>query len=47
MDEEEVCTCGHAAADHEGESGACHVDGCPCEAYTEDVDDPATVQEAA
>ena len=43
--EDEVCTCGHEAAEHENGSGACGAAACACPAYTEDVDDPATTTE--
>lgn len=43
--EDEVCTCGHGAAEHENGSGTCQAPACACQTYTEDVDDPATTCE--
>lgn len=45
--EDERCTCGHSAEDHEGGIGPCNSPGCACQAYTEDVDDPATEEDGS
>ena len=45
--EEETCTCGHTESEHAGGVGKCEVEGCPCEAYTEDIDEVASVEDEA
>lgn len=32
---DEICLCGHACGDHDGESEACNVRSCRCEAYVD------------
>ncbi len=43
--DEEICTCGHRIEEHADNSGKCTAAGCPCEAYMEDMDDPAMEDE--